>query len=216
MAHSGGHDCHWCEAEFPWSHAMRRHDHRCARRFLRQGDPWRYGGVWGDVEVRNAPNLRTHAGIIADAVVSEASDLPWVHKQHPRRASGVDGPCPLALVPLFNLVWDVCMDFMHIVKVLISGHLLPLLKSKRGLSPPQVKLNAANDAAIRRYGYSRRTRLQPSSHGYNRHLTAITVGRLLKSGRSIARCAGSRCHGSRVKPPWTFWTEELLRSPPAR
>jgi hypothetical protein len=64
----------------------------------------------------------------------------------------VDGECPLALVPLFNLVWDVCMDFMHIVKVLIAGHLIPLLKSKRSLMPPQVKNNAANDPIIARYG----------------------------------------------------------------
>jgi hypothetical protein len=151
MAHSGAKDCHWCEAEFPWSHAMRRHDHRCARRFLRQGHQHHGAGVWGNAENRNAPQTRTHASIVAAANVSEASDMKWDHKQHPRRATGVDGHCPLAKVPLFDMVWDVCMDFMHIVKVLIFGHLLPLLKGLRGLSPPQVKVNAANDAEINRY-----------------------------------------------------------------
>ena len=151
MAHSGGHDCHWCEAEFPWSHAMRRHDHRIARRFLQDGHAWRSGGVWGLPEPLPPPQMRTHAGIVRDAEITEACDWEWKHKQHPRRATGVDGPCPLALVPLFDLVWDVCMDFMHIVKVLVAGHLLPLLKGKRGLTPPQVKENPANDAEIRRY-----------------------------------------------------------------
>ena len=93
------------------------------------------------------------------------NQLEWKHKQHPRRDTGVDGPCPLAKVPLFNLVWDVCMDFMHIVKVLISGHLFPVLKSQRGLSAPQVKVTEANNAEVNRY----------ASHGYNRGLTVIIV-----------------------------------------
>jgi hypothetical protein len=94
--------------------------------------------------------MRTHASIIADGAATAASRLEWKHKQHPRRDTGVDGPCPLAKVPLFDLVWDVCMDFMHLVKVLIAGHLIPLLKSQRGLSPPQVKVNAANDVEVSR------------------------------------------------------------------
>jgi hypothetical protein len=95
--------------------------------------------------------MRTHASIVADGAATEASRLPWKHKQHPRRDTGVDGPCPLAKVPLFDLVFDVCMDFMHIVKVLISGHLLPLFKSQRGLTFPQVKVNDANNEEINRY-----------------------------------------------------------------
>ncbi len=179
MAHMGSHDCHWCDAEFPWSHAMRRHDHRGARRFLQPGDAWRNGGVWGEAQARPPPPSRTHAGIIRAAEVTRASDLKWEHKQHPRRDTGVDGPCPLALVPLFDLVWDVCMDFMHIVKVLISGHLLPLLKSKRGLTPPQVKVNAANNATVRRYNcyscsrvHTARSRLRTAR---SRKLTVVTV-----------------------------------------
>lgn len=88
---------------------------------------------------------------MAAAAETEASRLTWKHKQHPRYETGVDGPCPLAHVPLFDLVWDVCMDFMHMVKVVLSGHVLPLLKGQRGLTPPQVKANAGNDPEIRRY-----------------------------------------------------------------
>ena len=165
MAHSGQKDCHWCEQKFPWSHAMRRHDHRCARCFLRPAHPYRSQGVWGEEELRLPPQMRTHASIVADAAATEASRLEWKHKQHPRRDTGVDGPCPLAKVPLLNLVWDVCMDFMHIVKVLISGHLFPLLKSQRGLSAPQVKVNEANNAEVNRY----------AKHGCDRGLRVITV-----------------------------------------
>jgi hypothetical protein len=165
MAHAGKKDCHWCEQEFQWSHAMRRHDHRSARCFTRPGHPFRNAGVWGEAENRPPPTMRTHASIIAAAATTEASRLKWDDKQHPRRATGVDGRCPLAKVPLFDLVWDVCMDFMHIVKVLIAGHLFPLLKSQRALTPPQVKVNAANNAEINRYAL----------HGYNRVFTVITV-----------------------------------------
>jgi hypothetical protein len=130
---------------------MRRHDHRMARCFLRQGHPYRHRGVWGPTEDRPIPQTRTHEGIVAAAAVTEASQLKWDHKQHPRYDTGVDGPCPLAKVPLFDLVWDVCMDFMHLVKVVLSGHLLPLLKGQRCLTTPQVKNNARNDPEIRRY-----------------------------------------------------------------
>jgi len=151
MAHAGGACCHWCEARFPWSNAMRRHDHRCARRHLRPSHPYRRAGVWGGEELRDAPRPRTHESIIAAGAASAASDMPWAHPHHPRKASGVDGECPLAKIPLFNLVWDLCMDFMHIVKVLISGHLLPLLKGQRALVLPIVKANLAEDRDIARY-----------------------------------------------------------------
>jgi hypothetical protein len=151
MAHAGAHACHWCEVAFPWAHAMRRHDHRAARCFLRANHPWRGPGVWGEQEDRPPPNPRTHARVVAAAAASEAeTDLAWDHDDHPRKASGVDGLCPLAKLPLFNMVWDVCMDYMHIVKVLISGHLLPLLKSSRGLKSPQVQENEPPDPEVTR------------------------------------------------------------------
>ena len=118
--------------------------------------------MWGLAEDLPEPVKRTHASIVAAAAVTEASDLPWEHKQHPRRSSGVDGECPLALVPLFNLVWEVCMDFMHIVKVLLVGHLIALLKSKRSLQPPQVKINAAENR-------------EESPLSYNRSFADLTV-----------------------------------------
>lgn len=93
--------------------------------------------------------------MIADAAETASCNMAWGSKTHPRRRSGVDGPCPLAKVPLFNLVWDVCMDFMHIVKVLMSGHLLPLLKGKRSLKAPQVKENLAGDREVARSRCSR-------------------------------------------------------------
>jgi hypothetical protein len=155
MAHAGTHDCHWCEGHFPWSHAMRRHDHRCARRFLREGHPFRRGGVWGDEELRPEPRTRTHESIIAAGVAAGASELEWDDRAHPRKATGVDGECPLSKIPLFDMVWDVCMDFMHIVKVLVSGHLLPLLKGKRKLKDPQVKANLEGDPDVARSSLAR-------------------------------------------------------------
>jgi hypothetical protein len=150
MAHAGGHDCHWCMADAQWSNAMRRHDHRCARRSLPDNHPWRGRGVWGEAELRGPPLTRTHESIVAAGLESAESNLPWDSDLHPRKATGVDGECPLARVPLFNLVWDVCMDFMHIVKVMMAGHLIPLLKSERGLTPPCVAANLDRDPEVSR------------------------------------------------------------------
>ena len=74
----------------------------------------------------------------------------WKSDDHPRASSGVDGECPLAKVPLFNMVWDFCMDYMHLVKVLLSGHLIPLLKCQRSLTPPIVAANPNGDRALAR------------------------------------------------------------------
>lgn len=173
MAHAGAKSCHWCQIVFPWSHAMRRHDHRSARRNLPPFHPMRRAGVWGKAEDRGPPEPRTHASIIRDAATTEAAwQLKWKDKQHPRRDTGVDGECPLAKVPLFNLVWDVCMDYMHLVKVLISGHLLPLLKSQRTLKPPQLKANLGRDREVSRY-----THLAPQyvrRYSYNRLYPVVT------------------------------------------
>ena len=43
------------------------------------------------------------------------------------------------------------MDFMHIVKVHMSGHLLPLLKGQRDLVHPIVKANLEKDRDISRF-----------------------------------------------------------------
>jgi hypothetical protein len=106
--------------------------------------------VWGLEENRPEPALRTHAGIIAQGLASARSLLKWDDDAHPRKDQGVDGECPLAKVPLFDLVWDVCMDFMHIVKVLLGGHLIPLLRGKRALKPPKVCQNLDNDPEVSR------------------------------------------------------------------
>jgi hypothetical protein len=150
MAHAGAHACHWCLAQFPWCNGMQRHDSRSARRFTNLGHPCRCAGVWGPAEPRTQPATRTHAGIIAQGLASARSTLPWDSEGHPRKDQGVDGECPLAKVPLFDLVWDVCMDFMHIVKVLLGGHMVPLLSGKRALKPPKVKANLDDDPVVSR------------------------------------------------------------------
>tara|TARA_B110000902_G_scaffold53995_1_gene62728 strand:- start:748 stop:1197 length:450 start_codon:yes stop_codon:yes gene_type:complete len=37
-------------------------------------------------------------------------------KAHPRKSTGVNETCALAFLFLFNLIWDVCPDMMHIIK----------------------------------------------------------------------------------------------------
>jgi hypothetical protein len=76
--------------------------------------------------------------------------LGWKSDAHPRASSGVDGECPLAKVPFFHMVWDFCMDYMHLVKVLLEGHLIPLLKCQRALTSPIVSENVSGDPEVAR------------------------------------------------------------------
>jgi hypothetical protein len=41
------------------------------------------------------------------------------------------------LLPLFNIIWDVMPDWMHIIKNLMLQHFVQLVKGKRKLKEPQ-------------------------------------------------------------------------------
>lgn len=69
--------------------------------------------------------------MVADAIVSEDSPLKPDNKDHPRYQSGVFKMCPLALLPLWDMVWDFLPDWMHMTKGYFNGHMLPLMKGAR-------------------------------------------------------------------------------------
>jgi hypothetical protein len=77
--------------------------------------------------------------VARDARVSNDSDLPWDDKEHPRRASGVNGISALSLYPMFDIVWDIMPDWMHIIKNLVLPHFIKVVKGKRKLKMPAYK-----------------------------------------------------------------------------
>lgn len=83
------------------------------------------------------PQHRTHEGFIADARANEKwtgtkKDAPW-------KASGVQKLSPLAYLPLFDLVWDILMDLMHIVSGFWKRHIFPAFKGKRLPAVPRTR-----------------------------------------------------------------------------
>jgi hypothetical protein len=71
-----------------------------------------------------------------DAEASNECDMDWKDKDHPRKATGVNAVSALSLYPMFDIVWDVMPDWMHIIKNLILPHLIKVVKGDRMLKPP--------------------------------------------------------------------------------
>jgi hypothetical protein len=77
------------------------------------------------------PAPRTHKETVAQG--KDAEDFTGVKKSvnHPKKLHGVAGWCPLETLPFFDLVWDVCPDFMHILKNLFERYFGTLLDGER-------------------------------------------------------------------------------------
>jgi hypothetical protein len=131
MSHQGAAACHWCKGLWPKDKAFRRHCFGGHHRWLSPGDPLRAGR-----EEEPFP-YRTPASVLRAAEESRESDISWGEQRHPRKVSGVNGISALSLLPLFNIVWDVMPDWMHIVKNLILAHFIKLVKGKRKLLRPE-------------------------------------------------------------------------------
>jgi hypothetical protein len=59
------------------------------------------------------------------------SKLAYGNLNHPRKTSGVNEVSPLSHLPMWDMVWDHPMDFMHIVEGGMKSHIVPLMKGER-------------------------------------------------------------------------------------
>ena len=141
---SGGHCCHWCKQFFPWNYALHRHCHCDFRPHLPMGDPLRQAHRgWGNEPCEGEVEARTHEQMCDDAEASEAFEGGFGHKDHPRWQSHVCFVCPLAYLPMWDMVWDFMADFMHILEGYLTRHMIPMFKGERypkkpGLVPEYV------------------------------------------------------------------------------
>ena len=114
MKHAGAYGCHWCKAFFfPHSpgHNVCIHN----RRYLRQNHPYRTDARWTCQEPRASPPLRTTEEV--KAVQREITDMQQgPEKTRKQKASGIEGFCLLLLLDMFDIVWDMLPDMMHITK----------------------------------------------------------------------------------------------------
>ena len=113
-------------------------------------DPSRYNAVdFGAVEHGDAPPVRTHDGFVAAAranalhkrqyLMKEKRSDPPFKKDSPYKTSGVKEFSPLCCYPMFNIVWDVLMCFMHMVPVILRDHIVPLMRGKRYPKEPKAR-----------------------------------------------------------------------------
>ena len=140
MAHQGSKACHYCEGCWPYDKAFKRCVFGGHHRWLPRGNPLRQG------DNAPAPADRTPESISRDGQTSFESDVPWEDKTHPRRASGVNATCALSLLPMFNIVWDIMPDWMHVIKNLMLGHFLKVVKGDRTLKHPHYYAVPDSDA----------------------------------------------------------------------
>ena len=122
--HCGYDACHWCKDRGQHSKGLQRMVYGRYRRWLPDDDEWRHDfASFGSYEFDETPDVRTHeetvqVGIEADAIGRTGTQ--------PDVCEGVKGPCFLSFLDLFNLIWDICPDLMHIIKNLFQRMFVPL------------------------------------------------------------------------------------------
>ena len=134
---SGGR-CHWCHYAHEHVAAVNRKcwdDHRCLlprdHRFQLDAE---FGGI-----APERPALRTHAEVIEAAVENEA----WEGKQDSRNApwqkTSVKQLSPLCALPLFDMIWDMGPDGMHLNDNIFETHGIDVLCGRRHPNRPKAR-----------------------------------------------------------------------------
>ena len=114
MKHAGQKGCHWCEGFF-YAHSQGHNVCIHNRRGLREHHPFRKDRRWGLEENRDPIALRTNDGVRAEArEIHEMKEGPAKAKK--QKKTGIDGFCLFLLLGLFDFVWDMLPDMMHITK----------------------------------------------------------------------------------------------------
>jgi hypothetical protein len=105
---------------FEWNKSVARMTCADFRRWLGHDPPHphRTNPAYGAPERRPPPSLRTHGDMNVHAALSEEATTAHGenYASHPRKKTGVDEECPLALVTDFDMVLDFTPDMMHIAK----------------------------------------------------------------------------------------------------
>ena len=128
------------------------------RAYLPAGHPMRAAsGFHGRRCDDPIPPARTHEGYVRDGLANEAHRDRLLDagldarrrgifkKDFPYKTTGVKECCPLRFYPLFDLVWDIMPDMMHLGTGIWQRHIFELLKG--GRAPAPVKAKKKNTAA---------------------------------------------------------------------
>ena len=113
MKHAGAYGCHWCKGFF-YPHMQGHNVCIHNRRNLRPNHPYRTDARWGPHERRGPVPLRTTEEV--EALSQEIHVMEGPEKVKKQKSTGIDGLCILFMLGLFDLVWDMMPDMMHITK----------------------------------------------------------------------------------------------------
>jgi hypothetical protein len=100
-------------------------------RYLHPDHPWRVDAKneFESQEFGPTPAPRTRIESMQQAL--EAEEYYGADDNHPAKAHGIRGTCPLSLLPFFNIIWDLCPDLMHINKNLWDRCIVAMFLGKR-------------------------------------------------------------------------------------
>ena len=108
---AGGAHCHYCKVISAKDMALNRMYPGHFRQWLSRRHSMRLGGRSVAPEKRTQPELREHKECVP--IMASARCWTGANNQHPSKATGIYNWCPLAKLPLFDVVWDITADFMH-------------------------------------------------------------------------------------------------------
>ena len=113
MKHAGFYGCHWCKWYF-YTHSAGHNISIHNRRNLRANHPFRTDARWPNRETRRPVPLRSHTEVEAQA--REIDEMAGPAKDKKQKVTGINGFSLLLLLALFDIVWDMMSDMMHITK----------------------------------------------------------------------------------------------------
>lgn len=98
-------------------------------RWLPADHPWRTDPSFGPPCDTDPPEPRDHDECVAQGKASD--DYRGFKNAHVKEETGINRSCPLSFLHLFNIVWDVCPDMMHIIKNFFEKLTFKLFAGKR-------------------------------------------------------------------------------------
>jgi hypothetical protein len=126
------HMCHWCHIEGHHSTALKRSSYGDYVRWTHEDHPFRTDPTFGPrrpYDTHPPPPNRTHAEAREQGIQGDNYKGPKT--SHPEHTTGIKHECPLCYLYLFNIIWDVCPDMMHIIKNFFEKVVLKLMGGQR-------------------------------------------------------------------------------------
>ena len=91
----------------------------------------------GKNEKRGPPKDRTHAAFVKSALANE--NHRGFKNAAPYKQTGVKQLSPLGALPLFDLIWDITPDMMHVVTGIWKRHIFAMFNGERNPTRPRHK-----------------------------------------------------------------------------